>query len=968
MHERCEMRSITILGTLVMLSIAMIRCVVAEEPLRYEYVFPKPNSQFASTGTNIILRPGKNIDASSVSGRVVLSAAGAQSGSHTGRTVLSDDQKTIVFTPDRPFCDDERIVVSVPAGLRTVDGASVDGGTFEFRTSVTGRRSASVAAARMPSGSAGEENVVPQQSMMTVLDTMPADFPSITINTLNDPAPGEIFMAPFIGAGIPASNANYLTVLDNSGKPLAYKRIGIGINPFPYMFKAEPNGLYSYIERTPAATSVKILDTLFNVIDTYPKGDPAAMSHADFHLLPNGHALVLYFDKKTIDMSRVVRGGNPAASVQGSLVQEFDLMKNVVFQWSSFDYQPITDTYEDTLAAAIDYSHANNVAVDNDGSILLSNRHLSEITKIDRNTGEIIWRLGGKRNEFTFLNEHQENAPLYFSYQHHIQRLPNGNITFFDNGNQKSQHFSRAVEYKIDEVNKTVDLVWEYRHAPDIYASAQGCVQRLANGNTLIGWGDAGVDGNPSITEVHPDKSIAFELTLPKGNRSMQVYRLPFRSGRPVASFTRDGLLERNTYSFNGTAASARTGVTIKFNVLAPFFYNIATVQKIAQAPLKPQVGGRTPWMASQRIAIAQMGMETIDADLIFDASQIAGIPDPNRVTVFRRDTVGSGYFSALPTVYNSVTNEITANTAAFGEFIFCWSDGDTLAGTPITILPADGDSVNQRHPVDFLWRPRGYATGYHLQIADDSLFQSLVMNDSLLTAAADTLTIVKPGAKYFWRVRARNFARTGEWSAMRHFTTAAPYVSITAPNGGEMWPRGYQYFVRWFGNSTDRVRIDLFKGAARFLTIKDSVVNIGSFAWSIPSSITPDTVYKIRITSIADSTVFAMSRRNFSIASASAGGVDDHDLLPADFGLDQNYPNPFNPSTTISFRIPIRTNVSLTLFTVLGRQAATLFDGMMEPGYKTLRFDAGNFASGVYFYELKTAQFVQTKKLVVVK
>jgi Arylsulfotransferase (ASST)/Ser-Thr-rich glycosyl-phosphatidyl-inositol-anchored membrane family len=950
------------------LFIGVIQCVAAQEPHRYEYIFPKPNSHFVSAGANIILRPGKPIDVSSMSGPSAVAVEGAVSGTHSGRTILSDDHKTIVFNPDRPFMENERIIVTVSAGLRTVDGASIDGYRFEFRTSAQGTISASAAAAVESSLPGGEESRARQQSMTAVLDSLPADFPSITINALDNPAPGELFMAPFIGAGVPVTNANYLAVLDNAGKPLAIKRIGLGINPFPYMFKAEPNGVYSYIDRTPTTTSVKILDTLFTVTDTYPKGDPAAMSHADFHLLPNGHALVLYFDKKTIDMSLIVKGGNPAASVQGTLVQEFDLQKNVVFQWSSFDYQAITDTYEDTLAAAIDYSHANNVTLDTDGNILLSNRHLSEITKIDRNTGEIIWRLGGKHNEFTFLNEHQENAPLFFSYQHHIQRLANGNITFFDNGNQKSLHYSRAVEYKIDEVKKTVQLVWEYRHTPDIYASAQGCVQRLANGNTLIGWGDAGIDGSPSITEVHPDKSTAFELTLPKGNRSMQVYRLPYRSGRPVGVFTRDRLLERNTYSFNGTSASTQTGVKIRFNVLAPFFYNIATVQKIAQAPLMPQFAGRAPWMASQRIVLSQMGMETIDADLIFDAAQLTGIPDPNLVRVFRRDTAGSGYFTALPTDYNSVTNELTANTTAFGEFIFCWSDADTLAGTPITVLPVQGDSVNERRPVGFLWRPRGYATGYHLQAATDSLFRSLVVNDSLLTTASDTLRIVKPGAKYFWRVRARNFTATGAWSDVRRFTAAAPYISVTAPAGAEAWPRGYQYFIRWASNSTDRVRIDLFKGPARFLLIKDSVSNTGTYTWTIPSSMAADTAYKIRIASVADSALFGMSPRTFAITSAAAGVVDDLHQVPAEFGLDQNYPNPFNPSTAISFRIPIRAHVTLTVFTVLGREAATLFDDMMEPGSKILRFDASGLASGVYFYVLKAGHFIQSKKLVVVK
>ena len=117
-------------------------------------------------------------------------------------------------------------------------------------------------------------------------------------------------------------------------------------------------------------------------------------------------------------------------------------------------------------------------------------RHLSSIVKINRKTGDVMWILGGKQNEFTFINEHGENAPTYFSYQHDISVLPNGNFTLFDNGEQHSPNYSRGVEYKLDVPNKTATLVWEYRHLPnDIYAAAMGSVERLPNGNYIVGWG-----------------------------------------------------------------------------------------------------------------------------------------------------------------------------------------------------------------------------------------------------------------------------------------------------------------------------------------------------------------------------------------------------------------------------------------------------------------------------------------------
>ena len=106
-------------------------------------------------------------------------------------------------------------------------------------------------------------------------------------------------------------------------------------------------------------------------------------------------------------------------------------------------------------------------------------------------------------------------------YQHHIRRIPNGNITLFDNGNYHTPSYSRAVEYHLDEENKVATMVWQYRNVPDIYGFAMGSVQRLHNGNTLISWGSA----NPTVTEVTPAGEIAFQMDLPQGIYTYRTFR-----------------------------------------------------------------------------------------------------------------------------------------------------------------------------------------------------------------------------------------------------------------------------------------------------------------------------------------------------------------------------------------------------------------------------------------------------------
>ncbi len=95
---------------------------------------------------------------------------------------------------------------------------------------------------------------------------------------------------------------------------------------------------------------------------------------------------------------------------------------------------------------------------------------------------------------------------------------------------------------------------------------------------------------------------------------------------------------------------------------------------------------------------------------------------------------------------------------------------------------------------------------------------------------------------------------------------------------------------------------------------------------------------------------------------------VDGKNIAGPAAALSQNYPNPFNPSTTIRYALSGRTHVTLTVFNTLGQQAATLVNETQEAGYHDVRFDGTGFASGVYFYRLKAGDFIQSKKLLILR
>ncbi|MDP2039038.1 MAG: T9SS type A sorting domain-containing protein, partial [Ignavibacteria bacterium] len=98
--------------------------------------------------------------------------------------------------------------------------------------------------------------------------------------------------------------------------------------------------------------------------------------------------------------------------------------------------------------------------------------------------------------------------------------------------------------------------------------------------------------------------------------------------------------------------------------------------------------------------------------------------------------------------------------------------------------------------------------------------------------------------------------------------------------------------------------------------------------------------------------------------------GINEDKTLPTKFFLGQNYPNPFNPSTTINYQLPTAGYVTLKVYDVLGREVATLVNEYQQAGTYNSQFAIRNYQlhSGVYFYRLKAGNFVQSKKMILLK
>lgn len=94
----------------------------------------------------------------------------------------------------------------------------------------------------------------------------------------------------------------------------------------------------------------------------------------------------------------------------------------------------------------------------------------------------------------------------------------------------------------------------------------------------------------------------------------------------------------------------------------------------------------------------------------------------------------------------------------------------------------------------------------------------------------------------------------------------------------------------------------------------------------------------------------------------------NDFSALPIKYSLHQNYPNPFNPNTTIRYDLPQESRVVLKVFNILGQEVVTVVDGVQQAGWYSVQWDAGNVASGLYFYQMQTGEFIEAKKLLLLK
>lgn len=943
------MRNIFLFAFLLLISYAKTFAI------EIEYLYPKANTDKHSIETPIIIRFNENVQLEKIIGNIEIK--GEISGHHKFKASLSDDKRTISIRTENRFAPSEQVHLGI------------FGKDYNFKTTrILPVEQRKVFAEHFATQYPEIFNVLnaqldePKETLDNPLaDTVPSDFPTVIINSVNNPAPGYIYIANF-GMG---AERSYLMILDNEGKPVKYRKV-----PVPgFDFKMQPNGLITnahiITSHIPqgwgwAEAYMEVMGKDLNVIDTVQcQGGYIADFH-DFKMLPNGHYLLQAYDPQPIDMSEIVEGGNPNAIVLGSIVQELDANKNVVFQWRSWDHIRLTETYATLTGIAIDPVHINAVELDYDGNILISSRHLSEITKISRATGAIIWRLGGLQNSFKFINEHEENAPTYFSYQHDIRRLPNGNITLYDNGNQHNPPYSRAVEYKLDEDNMTATLVWEYRNSPDIFGETMGSVQRLPNGNTLIGWG--GVTGNfyRNVTEVTPNNEVAFELSFPKGvsfqTTSYRAYRFPYPPGDPEAVVKKERISDilykkvppTSTDTIHFSDVGMNTGVSIYFEKLTDDSLSFIQVERYPYAPLYPKFYLETPLVNTYRVVISSNHIQEFKGKIIFDLNTFPQLIHKRNIAVWRKSPNNDYFSPILGQTYNSFNNTIIYDAYSLdGEYIFATGDYVETPLRPTLTNPSDSSILNKENKITFQWTPEGWHQFSEIQVAEDADFTNIVFSQDSLKTTIIEIPPLPEGKTYFWRVRSYGKSRWSPWSYPFTFEVKAPFVSLISPNGGEVWEKGKTELIQWKHNLDNAFIITLYLNNNPLTNITDTVYSVyGKYYWSVPENLPADTKYKVRVTSYSDNTRFSESQAFFTITDASFVGNGASNNI-------EIFPNPVENQLYINIRELDELPISLKIVNIFGETVSEYTITSISNELHAI--DLTNLYPGIYFINYTT-------------
>jgi Arylsulfotransferase (ASST) len=443
-----------------------------------------------------------------------VSVVGARSGRHAGGLHGYSQGDGASFAPDTPFQDGERVAVRATIGAGA--GTPV---AFGFRVDNPYSTANTTDFANLPAAPAD------YQSFYSLPDAHP---PVMTVTTPDrDPAAGDILTTNGPGPG--------------QYGPLIYTPQGrlVWFDALPEGEAAENLSEQSFGGRRVLTWwrghvlslgfgegEDVVMDSRYRTIARIAGANGLKADLHDFRLAPRGVAYITAYNPIRCDLTSI--GGAQGGAIVDTAIQQVDMKTGLVrWEWHSLDHIGAAESEVEAPAGKSpwDYFHLNSIEPEPNGNILISARSTWAGYLLERGSGKVVWRLGGNKSSF------QMGRGTKMAWQHDGRALPNGELTFFDDGsNPPIHHQSRGVVIKLDLKAHRAQLVSVYTHSnPQLLAASQGNMQTLADGNTLLGYG-----GVPAISEFAKDGSLLFDAHQPYDMSFYRAFRFPW-SARPLS-------------------------------------------------------------------------------------------------------------------------------------------------------------------------------------------------------------------------------------------------------------------------------------------------------------------------------------------------------------------------------------------------------------------------------------------------
>lgn len=256
---------------------------------------------------------------------------------------------------------------------------------------------------------------------------------------------------------------------------------------------------------------------------------------------------------------------------------------------------------------------------------------------------------------------------------------------------------------------------------------------------------------------------------------------------------------------------------------------------------------------------------------------------------------------------------------------------------------------------VTLVWNKVPEAISYKLQVAKDIEFINMVLDSSGLKDTSQVIGPLEGLTKYFWRVGTLNSDGNLYWSSYFNFTIIDPQIMtnpVSPPNGASSVSQ--PIILKWDKVPGGTYELQIAADSLCHNIVLARIVQYDTVL--VVDSLVMNKKYYWRVRKTGSDLYWSQI---YSFTTEAA---------PTEFSLEQNYPNPFNGTTKFYYALTIKTRITIQLYNILGERVKTLLDSEKEPGAYFLTVDAASLPSGIYFYQLRAGDFVETKKMVLLR